>query len=57
MIFQFSKIMEPQSRRTAKTAENYFAGWVAWFTSILKHAILGDVESQIQVQKGKVGVR
>ncbi len=32
-MFQFSKTMEPQSRRTAKTAENSFAGWVAWFTS------------------------
>ncbi len=32
-MFQFSKTMEPQSRRTAKTAEQYFAGWIAWFKS------------------------
>jgi len=32
-MFQFSKTMEPQSRRTAKTAEQYFIGWVTWFKS------------------------
>ncbi len=32
-MFQFSKTMEPQSRRTAKTADQYFAGWIAWFKS------------------------
>jgi len=30
-MFQFSKIMEPGSRRTPKTPEAYFAGWISWF--------------------------
>lgn len=32
-MFQFSKIMEPLSRRTAKSAKEYFANWIAWFKS------------------------
>ncbi len=32
-MFQFSKTMEPASRRTAKSSEQYFATWVTWFNS------------------------
>ena len=32
-MFQFSKVMDPGSRRTPKTPEQYFANWIAWFTS------------------------
>ena len=32
-MFKFSKTMEPDSRRTPKTPEAYFAGWISWFNS------------------------